>query len=84
MVRLSPKQITVGPGENQTVRFNLRPPADLDSGEHRSHLLLQVIPEVSEPSSSVNVDFDQEGVGVQVFMQMVEKEITEKPYHNQK
>lgn len=70
MVRLSPRQITVGPGENQTVRFSWRPPADLPSGEYRSHLLLQVIPEVSEPTATMSSNGPQEGVGVQVFMQM--------------
>lgn len=70
MVRLSPRQITVGPGENQTVRFSWRPPADLPSGEYRSHLLLQVIPDVSEPTATMNKTTSQEGVGVQVFMQM--------------
>ncbi|MGQ7846778.1 fimbrial biogenesis chaperone [Granulosicoccus sp. 3-233] len=70
MVRFSPRQITVGPGENQTVRFNWRPPAELPAGEYRSHLLLQVIPDVSEPNATFESSGPQEGVGVQVFMQM--------------
>ena len=28
LIRFSPRQITVGPGENQTVRFSFRPPTD--------------------------------------------------------
>ena len=70
MLRFSPRQILVGPGENQTVRFNWRPPADLASGEYRSHLLLQVIPNISEPTAMLNVDSPEEGLGVQVAMQM--------------
>jgi len=70
MLRFSPRQITVGPGENQTVRFGWRPPADLPSGEYRSHILLQVIPDISEPTAAMDMDTQQEGVGVQVFMQM--------------
>lgn len=70
MIRLSPRQITVGPNENQTVRFNWRPPADLPSGEYRSHLLLKVIPDISEPTSTLGGQTSQEGVGIQVFMQM--------------
>ncbi|ASJ75937.1 molecular chaperone [Granulosicoccus antarcticus] len=70
MIRVSPRQITVGPNENQTVRFNWRPPADLPSGEYRSHLLLQVIPDISEPTSTLGAETSQEGVGIQVFMQM--------------
>jgi fimbrial chaperone protein len=70
MVRHSPRQITVGPGENQTVRFSWRPPADLPNGEYRSHLLLQVIPDISEPTSTINADGPRDGIGIQVFMQM--------------
>jgi fimbrial chaperone protein len=70
MVRLSPRQITVGPKENQTVRFNWRPPADLPSGEYRSHLLLEVIPDISEPNATLGTEAREDGVGIQVFMQM--------------
>jgi fimbrial chaperone protein len=70
MVRLSPRQITVGPKENQTVRFSWRPPADLPSGEYRSHLLLEVIPDISEPTATLGNKASEDGVGVQVFMQM--------------
>lgn len=70
MVRVSPRQITVGPNENQTVRFSWRPPADLASGEFRSHLLLEVIPDVSEPTATLEGKGPREGVGIQVFMQM--------------
>ena len=70
MVRHSPRQITVGPGENQTVRFNWRPPADLPAGEYRSHLLLEVIPDISEPTSTFASKANDKGIGVQVSMQM--------------
>lgn len=70
MVRFSPRQITVGAGENQTVRFSWRPSADLPAGEYRSHLLLQVIPDTSEPASTLESPVDENGVGIQVFMQM--------------
>ncbi|MGK0319963.1 MAG: fimbrial chaperone protein, partial [Granulosicoccus sp.] len=70
MIRLSPRQITVGPNENQTVRFNWRPPADLPSGEYRSHLLLEVIPDISEPTATMGVQAPVDEVGIQIFMQM--------------
>ena len=70
MVRHSPRQITVGAGENQTVRFSWRPPADLPAGEYRSHLLLEVIPDISEPTSTFKSGIPEKGIGVQVFMQM--------------
>lgn len=70
MVRLSPRQITVGPGENQIVRFSFRPPADLPSGEYRSHVLLQVIPDISEPTATLDTEGPADNVGIRVFMQM--------------
>lgn len=70
MVRLSPRQITVGPGENQTVRFSFRPPSDLASGEYRSHVLLQVVPDISEPAAAFGGDSSIDNVGIRVFMQM--------------
>ncbi|MCK0163145.1 hypothetical protein [Marinobacter sp. S6332] len=71
MIRFSPRQITVGPGENQTVRLNFRPPADLKPGEYRSHLKLQVIGEESEPAGVFEMDDpDREGVSFRLFMQM--------------
>ncbi len=70
MVRFSPRQITVGPGENQTVRLSFRPPSDLTKGEYRSHLLLKIVSEESEPTSVVNMEHpDVEGASIQLFMQ---------------
>jgi P pilus assembly chaperone PapD len=71
MIRFSPRQITVGPGENQTVRLSLRPPAGLEPGEYRSHLRLQVVAEESEPSGVMEMeDPNREGVSFKLFMQM--------------
>lgn len=71
MIRFSPRQITVGPGENQTVRLSLRPPANLEPGEYRSHLRLQVVAQESEPSGVMEMgDPDREGVAFKLFMQM--------------
>lgn len=38
LVRYSPRQVTLQPGVSQTVRINVRLPADLANGEYRSHL----------------------------------------------
>lgn len=71
MVRFSPRQITVGPGENQTVRLSFRPPAGLEPGEYRSHLKLKVIGEESEPAGVFEMDDpEREGVSFKLFMQM--------------
>lgn len=48
LIRFSPRQVTLEPGVAQTVRMQLRKPADLAPGEYRSHLLFRAIP-ASEP-----------------------------------
>lgn len=39
--RVAPRQITLRPGEHQTVRLSLRRPPDLKPGDYRAHLLFQ-------------------------------------------
>lgn len=52
LVRFSPRQVVLEPNIGQTVRLQLRKPADLAPGEYRSHLLFRSIPstEGAEPS----------------------------------
>jgi len=44
MLRFSPRQVTLAPGEKQTVRIALRRNKNMDKGEYRSHLLFQALP----------------------------------------
>lgn len=44
LVRFSPRQVTLEPGVAQTVRIQLRKPAELEAGEYRSHLLFRAVP----------------------------------------
>jgi hypothetical protein len=44
LVRFSPRRVELPPGVPQTVRLQLRLPADLPVGEYRSHLLFRAIP----------------------------------------
>ena len=44
LVRFSPQQVTLEPRVGQTVRIALRKPADLETGEYRSHLLFRELP----------------------------------------
>jgi hypothetical protein len=48
LVRFSPRRVELPPGVPQTVRLQLRLPADLPAGEYRSHLLFRAVP-VSAP-----------------------------------
>lgn len=49
MVRFSPRQVRLPPGQSQVIRLMLRKPRDLADGEYRSHMLFQALP---PPSSS--------------------------------
>jgi hypothetical protein len=48
IVRFSPRQVLLEPRFAQTVRIQLRKPADLAPGEYRSHLLFRAVPAAVE------------------------------------
>ena len=45
LIRYSPRQVTLQPGEAQTVRISVRKPAGLAAGEYRSHLQFERLPD---------------------------------------
>jgi len=45
LLRYSPRQVTLQPGESQTVRVSVRRPAGLAAGEYRSHLQFDRLPD---------------------------------------
>ncbi len=47
LVRHSPRQVQLGPGEGQNIRLLLRKPESLAPGEYRSHLLFYAIPDAA-------------------------------------
>ena len=64
MIRYSPRQVTLPPGQSQVVRLALRRPADLADGEYRSHMLFQSLPDSS--SSSVEKITQDSGTGISI------------------
>ena len=44
LIRYSPRQVELAPGEVQTVRIQVRKPEGLADGEYRSHLMFQNVP----------------------------------------
>ena len=50
LIRFSPRQAQLAPGETQTVRIQVRKPEGLPDGEYRSHLLIQNVPEAEPPA----------------------------------
>ena len=49
LVRFTPRQVELKPGETQTIRIQLRKPEGLKDGEYRSHLVFQGLPPVEPP-----------------------------------
>ena len=55
MLRYSPRQVTLKPGERQHIRLALRRPKDLDEGEYRSHLVFQAQPDKNKMAKSKGI-----------------------------
>lgn len=47
MVRFSPRQVTLAPGQSQTVRLMLRKKSGTGNGEYRSHMMFEQLPDAS-------------------------------------
>ena len=60
LLRYSPRQVVLAPGAGQVVRVMLRKPADLASGEYRSHLIFEKVaapkPEASPDAQAAPSD----------------------------
>lgn len=63
LVRFSPRQVTLEPNLAQTIRIQLRKPADLAVGEYRSHLLFRAVPPAEKTSGNVESQ-NQETEGI--------------------
>lgn len=68
LIRYSPRQVRIEPGEAQTIRLAVRKPANLARGEYRSHLLFARQPEVNAASSVENIP-NSKTQGVEVRLQ---------------
>jgi len=64
MIRYSPRQVTLEPGERQIIKLVVRKPADLKQGEYRSHLKFTAIPTGLEASQ------DPAGPGIGIKMHL--------------
>ena len=66
IVRISPKQVTLSPGQRQTVKLLLRDPGNLPKGEYRSHLTFTALP-IHQNVSEQNKQ-GQTGININVLM----------------
>lgn len=67
MVRYSPRQITLPPGQSQVVRLMLRKPRDLEDGEYRSHMLFQSLPKANKSSLESTLKKEKKGITVEII-----------------
>jgi hypothetical protein len=63
MVQFSPRQVTLQPGTSQTVRVMIRKPAELASGEYRSHLHFEKLADTTA-STSVETGVKPQEIGI--------------------
>jgi P pilus assembly chaperone PapD len=67
LIRYSPRQVNLAGGESQTIRLQLRKPADLATGEYRSHLLLQSLPPETEGADIEKADLKEGEIAVKIL-----------------
>jgi fimbrial chaperone protein len=54
LLRYSPRQITLAPGEKQAIRMALRKPGDLKDGEYRSHILFKQLANIEDEQAQAS------------------------------
>lgn len=57
LIRYSPRQVTLKPGQSQTIRLMVRKPKNLPVGEYRSHMLFK---EIASPDLGFNIEREKE------------------------
>ena len=63
MMRYSPRQVVIPPKQAQIVRFMVRKPPGLESGEYRSHILFRALP---KEEKNALVENQKEGMSISV------------------
>jgi len=66
MIRYSPRQVTLKPGQSQVVRLSLRKPRDLKDGEYRSHMTFKALPNKKKGVDINTIDKDSKNIGVKL------------------
>jgi hypothetical protein len=66
MIRFSPRQVSIPPGQAQVIRLALRRPGDMADGEYRSHMLFQALPEPSSTTVEALTQQTPEGITIEL------------------
>jgi P pilus assembly chaperone PapD len=64
MIRYSPRQVTLKPGQSQVVRLSLRKPRDLKDGEYRSHMTFKALPNKKKGVDISTIGKNSNDIGV--------------------
>lgn len=67
LIRYSPRQVTLKPGESQAVRLLLRKKKGLEAGEYRSHLFFRTTPPKNLGESLEKLDIEQDEIAVKLI-----------------
>ncbi len=67
MIRFSPRQVSLPPGQSQVIRLLLRKPGELADGEYRSHMLFQALPAPASTSVSKIANNSSEGISIELI-----------------
>lgn len=67
MIRFSPRQVTLEPGQSQTVRLMLRKKSGTSDGEYRSHMMFQSLPDSTATDVNQLTSDKSEGVSIQMI-----------------
>lgn len=67
IVRYSPRQVDLEPGESQVVRLLVRKPAGLPPGEYRSHLLFRAVPPEDAGADVEQLEGDEGGISIRLI-----------------
>ena len=67
MIRFSPREVTLPPGQAQVIRLMLRKKSNLDKGEYRSHMLFQALPDPAATSIHKLTDKSSDKLQIQLI-----------------
>lgn len=67
MIRFSPREVTLPPGQAQVIRLMLRKKSNLETGEYRSHMLFQALPDPAATSIQQLTDKSSDKLQIQLI-----------------
>ena len=67
IIRYSPRQVVLEPRVAQTIRLQVRKPADLPAGEYRSHMLFRGVPDLNAVGGGVEDTQTSEGLNIRLI-----------------